>query len=153
MSKKVFERLTVNTDEMLASDGDTSWVDIPDLFEFIQYQVTRAITESLMGTSITNEHPGFYADLWVFMDRSIEMVSGIPRFIIPTAYNARDKLLANLKSWSAKSEELRLNNKADAHWDANAGSGLLQERQELYAQTGALDENARVSQILGMLFA
>jgi cytochrome P450 len=69
------------------------------------------------------------------------------------AYDARDRLLANLKTWNARSEALRVSGKADPSWDANAGSGMLQERQERYAASPGFSEDARVSQILGLLFA
>lgn len=72
---------------------------------------------------------------------------------MPAAYNARDRLLASLKIWNRKSEALRNEGKADSTWDAQAGSGLLQERQERYAKTIGFNEDARVSQILGLLFA
>ena len=152
MSKKVLERLTVNVDQLFVSAGDSDWVDIPDLYEFVQYHVTRAITETLMGSKITEEYPELFTDQWLFIDKSTEMVTGLPRFAIPAAYAARDRLLANLKRWNANSEALRSQYKADRVWDPSAGSGLLQERQELYARTPGFDEDARVSQILGLLF-
>ena len=107
ISQKVFERLTVHIDQLFTADGASEWVTVPDLFEFVQYHITRAITESLMGSAITEEYPQLYTDQWLFMDRSVDMVTKLPRFIIPTAYAARDRLLANLKRWSAKSEALR----------------------------------------------
>jgi hypothetical protein len=153
MSKKVFERLNLNISESFSPAENSEWMDIPDLFDFVQSQVTRAITETLMGSTITQQYPELYSDQWLFMDRSIEIVTGLPRFIVPVAYAARDRLLANLKRWSSTSEALRKEHKADSHWDENAGSGLLQERQERYAQTPGFNEDARVSQILGLLFA
>lgn len=153
LSKRVFERLTFNVDQLFTSRTDSEWVEIADLYEFVQDHVTRAITESLMGTKITEEYPELYADLWLFIDKSTEIVTGLPRFVIPAAYAARDRLLANLKQWSLNSEALRNQYKVDRVWDTRAGSALLQERQELYAKSPGFDEDARVSQILGLLFA
>ncbi|KAH9881832.1 hypothetical protein J1614_001003 [Plenodomus biglobosus] len=156
MSRKVFERLALNIGEFYRQQKDAcsgDWIEIPDLFELVQHQVTRAITETLMGSAITKEYPEIYTDQWRFMDSSIEIVMGLPRFVVPAAYAARDRLLANLKNWNTTSEALRTLGKADSVWDARAGSGLLQERQERYAQTAGFNEDARVSQILGLLFA
>ncbi|KAF2844665.1 cytochrome P450 [Plenodomus tracheiphilus IPT5] len=155
MSRKVFERLAANINEFYAQQNTeaSEWIEVPDLFDFVQHQVTRAITETLMGSQITHDYPELYADQWRFMDSSIEIVMGLPRTVVPAAYAARDRLLANLKRWSRSSEALRTQGKANTIWDARAGSGLLQERQERYAQTAGFNEEARVSQILGLLFA
>jgi hypothetical protein len=151
MSKKVYERLHENVSKIAPDDG--SWLEVPDLFRFVQDQVTIAITETLMGTDILKEYPEMIEDQWTFMDRSIEIVMGLPRSIVSGAYNARDRLLDNLKRWNKKSEALRMEGKANKIWDQHAGSGLLQERQELYKRTEGFSEDARVSQILGLLFA
>jgi hypothetical protein len=153
MSKKVYERLKANIDKELSQYDDSEWLDVPDLFNFVQNHVTVAITETLMGTSITQEYPEMTTDQWIFMDRSIEIVTGLPRFIMSGAYDARDRLLTNLKKWGKVSETLHNAGKADAIWDAKAGSGLLQERQERYAKTPGFNEDARSSQLLGLLFA
>lgn len=154
MSRKVYERLLFNIGQFHSTTkGPSGEAEIPDLFEFVQYQVTRAITETFMGSTITQEYPELLADQWRFMDSSIEIVMGLPRFLIPAAYAARDRLLANLKKWNTTSEALRTQNLADTQWDARAGSGLLQERQERYAKTPGFNEDARVSQLLGLLFA
>jgi hypothetical protein len=152
MTKKVYEQLKTKIDKEVSEQG-SEWMDIPDLFTFVQTHVTVAITETLMGTSIIEQNPQMTADQWIFMDRSIEMLNGLPRFLMPAAYNARDRLLASLKIWSRKSEALRNEGKADSNWDPQAGSGLLQERQERYAKTIGFNEDARVSQLLGLLFA
>ncbi|KAF2029796.1 cytochrome P450 [Setomelanomma holmii] len=152
MSKKVYERLNVNIGKEVLQNSDAEWLEIPDLFAFVQDHVTVAITETTMGTDITEQYPKMTEDQWTFMDRSIEMVTGLPRFIIPTAYNARDRLLESIKKWSRKSEALRTAGKADPFWDASAGSGLMQERQERYAKSDGFNEDARASQVLGLLF-
>ncbi|KAH7069669.1 cytochrome P450 [Paraphoma chrysanthemicola] len=150
MSRKVHERLSLNIGNQT---NGTEWLHISDLFSFVQNHVTVAITETLMGTDIIEQYPQMNADQWTFMDSSIEIVMGLPRFVISRAYDARDRLLTNLKRWNQTSDALRNAGKADTTWDASAGSGLMQERQELYAKTPGFDEDARVSQILGLLFA
>jgi hypothetical protein len=152
MSKKVYERLHINISKTVLRDG--TWTEIPDFFRFVQDQVTIAITETLLGTDILQQYPEMIEDQWMFMDRSIEIVMGLPRSIVSGAYDARDRLLVNLKTWNTKSEALRTQGNADPTWDAHAGSSLLQERQELFKKTqGFGGEDARVSQILGLLFA
>lgn len=153
MSLKVYERLKYNISKEVSQDCKDGWTDIPNLFAFVQDQVTVALTETLIGSDITEQYPQMTADQWTYMDRSIEIVMGLPRSVISGAYNARDRLLANLKTWNTKSSALRNEGKADPVWDAKAGSGLLQERQERYEKTPGFDEDAQVSQVLGLLFA
>lgn len=62
--------------------------------------------------------------------------------------------LLELRQWNVESSKLRHAGKADPVWDAKAGSGLLQERQDRYEKTpgfGSVD--AQVAQVLGLLFA
>lgn len=153
ISDKLFERLLQSVNQAYRETDDSGWMTIPDFYSFIQYHITRATTESLMGSSISEQCPTFYEDQWIFMDRSVEIVTGLPRWIVPAAYNARDKLLAEIKKWNSTSEALRMEGKADTQWDSVAGSGLLQERQERYVKTPGFNEDARVSQTLGLLFA
>lgn len=153
MSNKFYERLRHNIKKDVVPSSDTEWVDISDLFAFVQNHVTIAITETLMGTDITEQYSNINTDQWTFIDRANEIVMGLPRSVIPAAYNARDRLLANLKIWDSKSEALRTQGIANPSWDPVAGSGLLQERQELYNKNPAFSADARVSQTLGLLFA
>jgi hypothetical protein len=152
ITNKGYERLRHNISEQFSREGDDC-MDIPDLFAFVQDHVTIALTETLLGTDISNRYPQKTTDQWIFMDRSIEIVMGLPRSIISGAYDARDRLLANLKSWNTQSSALRKAGKADLVWDAKAGSNLLQERQERYEKTPGFNEDAQVSQVLGLLFA
>lgn len=150
LSKKVYERLKCNIDNVFAQRGN-DWMDIPDLFLFVQHHVTLATTETLMGTSIVSHQPDLIDDLWKFMDRTNEMVMQLPYFVIPKAYDARSRLLANLKRWDRESGDTSAKGSADPIWDPIAGSGLLQERQEMYKQIPTFDEDARSSQTLGLI--
>jgi hypothetical protein len=152
ITNKVYERLSNNISEQFSKESDDC-MDIPDLFAFVQDHVTIALTETLLGTHISDTYPQMTTDQWIFMDRSIEIVMGLPRSVISGAYDARDRLLANLKSWNTQSSALRKAGKANPVWDAKAGSNLLQERQERYERTPGFNEDAQVSQVLGLLFA
>ncbi len=60
----------------------------------------------MMGSQILKMHPGIVDDFWEF-DRQIANYSrGLPRWMIPSAYKTRDRLLTNIKAWNtvAKSE-------------------------------------------------
>jgi hypothetical protein len=154
MTSRLYERLRSNISKEVSQDVDgEGWMQIADLFTFVQNHVTLALTETFMGTDISEQYPEMTTDQWTFMDRSIEIVMGLPRSIISGAYDARDRLLANIKRWNTESEALRVQGRADTTWDPNAGSGLLQERQELFAKTPGFNEDARISQVLGLLFA
>jgi hypothetical protein len=153
LTDKVYELLRTNIGKEMSQNDHADWVHVTDLFAFVQDHVTVALTETMMGTNIIEQYPQMVTDQWIFMDRSTEIVMGLPRSVISGAYDARDRLLANIKKWNTKSEALRTQGKANPTWDASAGSGLLQERQERYAKTPGFSEDARVSQVLGLLFA
>lgn len=150
LDKRLFDTMKQTVGENLKSPGE--WTEIPDLFAFVTQHVTYAIATTLLGTELVSSYPGLIADLWVHIEYTDQLFMGLPRFAIPKAYAARDRLLASFRAWSTKSEELRKRGAVNTTWDPVAGSGLLQEREKLYAEMPGHDEYARSAQTLGLLY-
>ncbi|KAF2258828.1 cytochrome P450 [Lojkania enalia] len=134
------------------AQNDSEWMEIPDLYDFMEKHVTLAIAETLLGSAVVEEYAELVSDLWLFIENTDNFFIGLPRFIIPSAYAARDRLLCHLKKWSRESERLRDQDIVNRDWDPIAGSGLLQEREKLYSEMPGHGEDGRASQTLGLLY-
>ncbi|KAF1936393.1 cytochrome P450 [Clathrospora elynae] len=150
LDKRLFHVLKRTIEPTLSDSG---WTDLPDLYAFVEYHVSFAIAETLLGSAIVESYPNIITDLWIHIESTDQFLMGLPRFIIPKAYAARDRLLSHIRKWSTKSESLRHENAVDTKWDPTAGSALVQEREELYGEMPGHDEHGRASQVLGLLYA
>ncbi|KAF1828961.1 cytochrome P450 [Decorospora gaudefroyi] len=152
LDKRLFETLKRSIGQTLLSSPETERTEITDLYAFIEQHVTLAITETLLGSAIVQSYPGMIADLWIHIEATEIFFMGLPRFLVPKAYVARDRLLSNIRKWSLRAETLRNQGAVDTQWDPVAGSALAQEREELYSAMPGHDEHGRAAQALGLLY-
>ncbi|KAB2110774.1 hypothetical protein AG0111_0g2155 [Alternaria gaisen] len=150
LAKRLFDVMKRTVTESLSSIPEGEWKDIPDLYDFIEYHASYGIAETLLGTSIM--YPGIISDLWIHIEATDQFFMGLPRFLIPKAYAARDRLLNAIRAWTKESEVLRKQNAVNTTWDPIAGSGLLQEREELYSKMAGHGVDGRSAQTLGLLY-
>ncbi|KAI4911326.1 hypothetical protein J4E85_011235 [Alternaria conjuncta] len=150
--QRLFDVMKRTISETLASTPDGTWREIPDLYAFLEYHLSYGITETLLGSSIIESYPEIIPDLWVHIEATDHFFMGLPRFVIPKAYAARDRLLSAIRKWTIKSEALRQANAVNTVWDPVAGSGLLQEREKLYSEMPGHGIEGRSAQTLGLLY-
>ncbi|MCJ1466439.1 hypothetical protein MMC07_005058 [Pseudocyphellaria aurata] len=132
------------------------WVEMPDLFEFIQQLVFPAATESLCGSSILSLHPTLTEDFWAFVSCIPTLLKQFPRWLSPVAYNKRDKMLRMVKEWHAFAEthsDFAKFGADDPEWDPYFGSKYVKERHSLSRRIGMMNADGRASEDLGLLFA
>ena len=132
------------------------WVEVPDLYAFLQVEVFRAAVESMFGTWILSLNPTLVKDFWEF-DRNVPLLyKGVPRWLCPSAYKARDRLISGIKEWHKFAHEHSDCTKVgpeDPDWDPYWGCKLLKARQEYCLQMGVMDADAIAAEDLGLLFA
>ncbi|KAF2648309.1 cytochrome P450 [Lophiostoma macrostomum CBS 122681] len=149
-------RQNVLTTYIIGTVTMKGWMDIPDLYDFMEHLMTRTLMETICGTMILEGYPGFVTDFWAVVERFEGFIKGVPRIFMPGAYLARGRLLRHFRQWGRrvkKHHEIR-NSKAmiDPDWDHIVGSSLLQEREKALSQM-PLNEDARASEMLGMTLA
>jgi hypothetical protein len=150
--QRLFDVMKRTISQSLASTPDGQWQDIPDLYALLEYHLSYGITETLLGTSIIASYPEIITDLWIHIEATDQFFMGLPRFVIPKAYAARDRLLSAIRTWTIQSEALRHANAVNTVWDPVAGSGLLQEREALYSEMPGHGIEGRSAQTLGLLY-
>ncbi|KAH7397302.1 cytochrome P450 [Pyrenochaeta sp. MPI-SDFR-AT-0127] len=152
LDHRLFSSLKRSIEEVLSPPFDSAWTDISDLYAFVEHHVTRAIAETLLGSAIIESYPGLVSDLWTHIEYTDHFFMGLPRFLMPAAYAARDRLLENIKQYSKISESLHHQGAVHSEWDPVAGSSLLQERERLYSEMPGHDEHGRAAQTLGLIY-
>ena len=132
------------------------WVELSDLWPFIQNLVFSAATETMCGSFLLSLNPTLTKDFWAFDQKVPLLMKGLPRWLVPGAYNRRDKVLSSIKRWHAFANEHSDVSKTgpnDPEWDPYFGTKLVKARQKFLQEIEIMDADGRASEDLGLLFA
>ncbi|KAF3069066.1 hypothetical protein GL218_08062 [Daldinia childiae] len=133
------------------SDG---WVEMPDFYGFFQDQLGAAVIEGLYGSTLPRLSPSFIQDLWSFDRATPKFAKLMPRFLIPEAYQARERLLDSIRSWYRHAREhfdesaIGPDGDADPYW----GSQMIRSRQKVLLEIDNQDDDAIAAADLGLIW-
>ncbi|KAL5603802.1 hypothetical protein FOVSG1_006552 [Fusarium oxysporum f. sp. vasinfectum] len=82
-----------------ASEVGPGWGHIPDLFSFLSNLILRANVEALYGEHLLRVCPTFCQDFWNFYKAFPNISKGLPRWLVPSSYQARDEMHQNFERW------------------------------------------------------
>ncbi|KAF2748846.1 cytochrome P450 [Sporormia fimetaria CBS 119925] len=120
-----------------------TWTEIEDLFSFLSLEISRALVVALLGTEKLKRNPRFIRDLMELNKNVDGMERGLPRIMIPKAYDARDSLHAmivqHLQSIQTCDESVL--GGPDDVWNAYRGSKLLRLRDETISKIYKHDDD------------
>ncbi|KAL9015329.1 MAG: hypothetical protein Q9173_000057 [Seirophora scorigena] len=132
------------------------WIDMPDLFTFIQHEVFNAAVEALTGKYFLAQYPEIVEDFWEF-DRSVPtLIKGLPQWLTPRPYRVRQRLLDAVKSWhriARENSDFTKDGPEDPEWDPYWGSKLMRARQSYSSGVHFMNEDALAAEDLGLIFA
>lgn len=131
-----------------------SWTEISDFYAWLQSQVTPSVIEALMGSRILEIYPDIVEDFWKFEHQVANYSRGLPRWVIPSAYKTRDRLLANIKAWSQlanRKSDYTQHGEEGPEWDEFFGTKFIKARED-YLRKYGMDDGAIASEHLGLLF-
>ena len=132
------------------------WVEMPDLYPFLQVELFHASVEAMCGPIIFRLNPSFTEDFWAFDKCVPNLFKRLPRWMVPGSYRALEKALKTVKQWHAVAHEQYDPNQIapnDEDWDQYFGSKLIKERIAYSKKMGPMDEDALASEDLGLLWA
>ena len=132
------------------------WVELPDLYLFIQNLVFPAGTESLYGSTILALHPTLTEDFWAFEKCIPTLLKGLPRWVTPNAYRKRDKMLELIKDWhtfACERSDCSKTGPDDPEWEPYLGCKYVRARQSMFRGIEAMNAGGRAAEDLGLLFA
>lgn len=131
-----------------------NWTYIPDLYEFMRRHLFRASVETTCGEHVFELCPTFYEDYWAYEDSISTLIKDIPRWWAPRAYESRDKMHNNLKTWQKHSAE-RFDWDSDdkgVDYEPLFGPPLMRAMQRRYRASGFSD-TGKAANTLGYLIA
>ncbi|TGO84925.1 hypothetical protein BPOR_0450g00050 [Botrytis porri] len=135
--------------------GTNEWLEIPDLYSFVQNAVFNANTLALCGSHIFEINPTFTEDFWNFDSQVGGPLKGISRFFIPGAYRIRDKMVKSILEWHRSAETYVNHNDKELDkksWEPYYGSRLFRDRARHLSKINGFGDQARAANDLGLIW-
>lgn len=118
------------------------WVEMDDLFSFIHPLISYSVIETICGVSFLKSFPDFFADFWHFDGRMPTILNNWPRWIIPKAWQARDRCLSAMKQWRQQSNQENFD-----------GNGFYWRKWSYYSKMQGISDDGVASSDIGFLWA
>lgn len=132
------------------------WLEFPDLYEFWKSRIFHAATKALFGPCLLSLNPNFEQDFWEYVDSTPTLMKSLPRWMVPRAYDARDRVFTAVKTWhrfARVHSDYRKNTPEDPEWDEFWGSAWIKVRQQFCQDTGEMNEDAIAAEDVALLVA
>ncbi|OJD40672.1 nacht and ankyrin domain protein [Diplodia corticola] len=136
------------------TDGEGSWVEKADFFDFMALELTPATITAMCGPTLLRLSPDFPRLFWEYNEWIPAFSKGLPRLFIPKAYAVRDGLLESIKAWHryATRETSKLEVKPAGEEDPFWGSKFFRDRQSTLLAVDDYDEDAIASEDFGSIW-
>lgn len=131
------------------------WVEIENFYAIVQKVGFDASVGAICGPHFQRLNPDFTAEFWEYDSRMTYLFKNIPRFLVPRAYELRDKLRTDIIKWHRFARE-RVDPEdpeiAKLEWEEYFGSRLMRERAMHSAKVDGMSEEASAANDLGMIW-
>ncbi|PQE15500.1 hypothetical protein CJF32_00006861 [Rutstroemia sp. NJR-2017a WRK4] len=142
--------------ELDALSGESEeWIEIPDLYTLVQNTIFKASTMAICGPHLFELNPTFTDDFWEFDIKVGGLIKGLPRFLVPSSYRVRDRLIDEIMKWHEFAEshidrkDVELEKKL---WEPYYGSKLVRDRARELSQIKGYNDKARAANDLGLIW-
>ncbi|EZF21916.1 hypothetical protein H112_05086 [Trichophyton rubrum D6] len=144
-------------EKLILSNGiGEQWVELPDLFHFIQNLTSTAMMNALCGPRLVGMNSDFVNEFWTF-DLNIHYLNlGIARLFRPEGVNARDRCIKALIEWkkNAIQDSVDKDYPESLLWDETWGFKIMRDRDDMYSRFPEYcNDQARAGADLGILWA
>lgn len=141
----------ISTDESIG----TAWVERPDLYVFWQDQVFEAALDALFGPHLLLLNPTFTRDFWAYIGCMSTLMMGLPKWMTPKSWRAREKVLEGIKTWHryALTHADPFKKGEENTWDEYWGSTYLKARYRFVSAIPSMDDDAHAADDLALMVA
>lgn len=127
---------------------------LPDLYRLVRDAVFRAEVEAIYGENVFAISPSFCEDFWAFYDAFPVVSRGLPRWLFPSHYRARDRMLDNFRAWRrccSSRLDLSEDDLVDCEYEPVWGTRYVRRMVQRHEKMG-FSEDGIASVMLGYLF-
>lgn len=117
------------------------WVEMDDLYNFVQPLISYSTVQAMCGAKFLQMFPEFIGDFWNFNNKMPKLLQGWPRWMLPKAWQARERCIAIMKKWRKLCNE--------ENFDGNA---MIPRRWSYFSKMQGLSERGVASSDLGILW-
>jgi hypothetical protein len=134
--------------------GD-EWMEHADLYKFLQHIITKANIESDQGEKLLELNPNFIEEFWQAKSNAYLYFFGWPRWLIPSAFAVRDRVIDAIKKWHAYGldhGDYTSTGHNDPEWEPILGSKNTKARLQYLLRMKSMDAHSRAAEDWGMVF-
>lgn len=135
----------------------SSWIELPDLTEFVRDEMFEATLRALAGNRIFEVTPTLLDDFWEFDRGMPDLFKGLPKWMAPKAHAARTRMAAIIKNFhldattAARYDEYIAHPERIPDWDPVLGHRMIITHYKMHVDYGfSLD--GRVAGELGLIW-
>lgn len=157
--KSLASRFTENMEARLESiNCINSSEPRESLYDFVKVNMFHSSVTAMFGKQLFEIDPNFCDHFWQFEEGMPELAKGLPRFIYPKQYKARDVCLEAVRKWQRSLDKQRAADSDVAYeqskedYDDFFGSGIVKKRHSAFANMDVMGVDARASEDLALLW-
>ncbi|KAH8742417.1 hypothetical protein F5883DRAFT_596571 [Diaporthe sp. PMI_573] len=150
------ERFLANLTSSIPKDARPGCqpTQIPDIYRFLSRHIFRAEVRALYGETVFAACPSFSKDFVRFYEAFPTIAEGLPRWLAPSSYRARDTMLSHFKAWRAvcrSRSDLYKDQRRVCDYEPVWGSACIRNMVKRHEDLGFSDDSI-ASAMLGYLF-
>ncbi|KAK8108373.1 hypothetical protein PG984_014174 [Apiospora sp. TS-2023a] len=144
-------------DQVASAEGKGARWTTGCVNSLLEDKMFRASTRTLVGDAIFDLSPTFTSDFWEYDQNFMYFLYGLPRFLFPSAWQARERVFNAVKAYIAQAwDRLDPRHAAAEHdnpdFDDHFGSRLVRTREAMYANYG-LSLDGRAASEMGLIWS
>lgn len=137
-AQKFHAALTSRIGELPITD---EWVEMEDLHSFLLPLISYSTVQAMCGAQFLQMFPEFVGDFWNFNTKMPKLLQGWPRWMMPTAWKARDRCIATMKKWRMLCKE-----------DNFDGNAMIPRRWSYFSKMQGISAHGVACSDLGILW-
>jgi hypothetical protein len=138
--------------DIVDAEPPGQWQEV-SIYQFLRARMSKASMTALCGSRMLEVSPSIIDDFWAWDSMFMKLSYGFPRFAIPKAYEARDKVHESTKRWLKDAWERHDWSSPDVGWEENFGSQVMRAREKNFKEAVGANLDTRASNAMGLMFA
>ena len=138
-------RERINDDILIGDD----WIELPDLYTWLRPHISHATVKAMCGSFFLSLNPTFVQDFWKFDKAMPKLLQGWPRWMNPSAWQAREKCIEGMRRWRKLCDGPDTSAPVDPVFPGNE---MIRARWRYFSKMNGLSEEGIASSDLGILW-